>query len=233
MNNLAAAHADVLRRMARACERARREPSGVALVAVSKTVPAEAIRSLVECGQVLFGENRVQEALGKIPAVGAGARWHLVGHLQRNKARHAVGVFELIHSVADIDLARELDRRAELAGAIQRILVEVNVSGEGSKQGIDELDLPRLLDGVAGLAHLDLGGLMCIPAPVERAEESRGAFAHLRELRDQASIRIGRSLSELSMGMTDDFEVAIEEGATLIRVGRALFGKRGQTPFNL
>lgn len=227
MNELATAHAEVRERISRACKRARRDVAGVALVAVSKAVPVAAIRALLECGQTLFGENRVQEALEKIPAVGAPARWHLIGHLQRNKARHAAGAFELIHSVDDLELARELERRAQRAGFRQPILVQVNVSREDTKEGADEAALPALLEGIAALAHLDLRGLMCIPEPVARPEDTRGAFAHLRELRDLACTRIGLQLPELSMGMTDDFEVAIEEGATLVRVGRALFGERG------
>ncbi len=198
------------------------------LVAVSKTVPAERLREMLGCGHAVFGENRVQEALRKIPLVGPGARWHLVGHLQRNKARHAVGGFDLIHSVADVDLARELDRRAAAAGIVQPCLVEVNVAGEGTKEGVDEGGLPELLDAILPLEHLELRGLMCIPPPVEHAEQARGWFARLREVRDRAAARAGHALPELSMGMTDDFEVAVEEGATLVRVGRGLFGERAR-----
>jgi pyridoxal phosphate enzyme (YggS family) len=223
---IATALEDVRRRIAGACGRSGRDPSTVALVAVSKTFPAERVREMLACGQTLFGENRVQEALQKIPLVGHGARWHLVGHLQRNKARHAVGAFELIHSVDDLELARELGHRAAAAARVQPILIEVNVAREASKAGADEGDLPALLDSVAGLAHLDLRGLMCIPPPVDDPERARGSFARLRELRDGATHRIGRPLPELSMGMSDDFEVAVEEGATLLRVGRALFGER-------
>ena len=219
---------DVRRRIAEACRRSRRDPSVVTLVAVSKTFPAERVRELVGCGHAVFGENKVQEALGKIPLVGPGARWHLVGHLQRNKARHAVGAFELIHSVDDIDLAREIDKRAAAAAMVQPLLVEVNVAGEATKEGVDENSLPELLDAILPLAHLDLRGLMCIPPPVERAEQARGWFARLCEIRDRESTRVGRPLPELSMGMTDDFEVAVEEGATLVRVGRALFGERAR-----
>ncbi len=218
---------EVRHRIAGACARAGRDPETVALVAVSKTFPARRVRELVECGHDLFGENRVQEAIEKIPLVGPGARWHLVGHLQRNKARHAVGVFELIHSVDDLDLATELDRRAAASGIVQPVLVQVNLSREATKSGAGEDDVLPLLEAVLGLAHLDLRGLMNIPPPAESAEDSRVWFARLRELRDRAEIRLGRSLPELSMGMSDDFEVAVEEGATLVRVGRALFGGRG------
>ena len=220
----------VLERVAEACRRAEREPSSVRLIAVSKTIPAERVRELLGCGQSLFGENRVQEALDKIPRVGPGAVWHLVGHLQRNKARHAVGAFELIHSVDDERLARELDRRAAGAGIRQSVLLQVNLSHEPTKSGVAEADLPRLLDDVLPLEHLDLRGLMTIPPPVERPEESRPWFARLREVRDTAEARAACPLPELSMGMTDDFEVAVEEGATLVRIGRAIFGERGPAP---
>jgi pyridoxal phosphate enzyme (YggS family) len=213
-------------RIERACARAGRDPDSVRLVAVSKTFPADRVRKLLDAGHRLFGENLVQEALAKIPEVRAGAVWHLVGTLQRNKARHAVGVFELIHSVDDLRLAAELDRRAAAAGLRQAILVQLNLAGEGTKSGVGESDLAPLLDGIAGMGHLDLRGLMTIPPPVEVAEQSRLHFARLRELRDRAAGRLGRPLPELSMGMTDDFEVAAEEGATLIRVGRAIFGER-------
>lgn len=222
----AAALEEVRGRVSRACARSGRDSSTVTLVAVSKTVSAERVREMLACGQTLFGENRVQEAAGKIPLVGPGARWHLVGHLQRNKARHAVGAFELIHSVDGADLAREIDRRAAAVDRVQQILIEVNVAGEESKAGTDEVDLPALLDAIAELRHLDLRGLMGIPPPVDDPERARGWFVRLRELRDDAARRIGRALPELSMGMSDDFEVAIEEGATLIRVGRSLFGER-------
>jgi len=224
--DLAAALGEIRRRIAEACGRSGRDSSRVTLVAVSKTFPAERVRELLGCGHAVFGENRVQEALGKIPLVGPGARWHLVGHLQRNKARHAVGAFELIHSLDDAELARELDRRAAAAGIVQPVLAEVNVAGEPTKSGVDESRLPELLDATVPLAHLELRGLMCIPPPVERAEQARGWFARLREIRDREASRLGRPLPDLSMGMSDDFEVAVEEGATLVRVGRALFGER-------
>lgn len=217
---------EVRDRMAAACARAGRTPDSVTLVAVSKTVAAARIRELLACGHQRFGENRVQEALGKMPEVGPAARWDLVGHLQRNKSRHAVGVFELIHSLDSVALARELDRRAELAGRRQAVLIQVNVSGESTKYGVGEDGLVPLAELVARLPHLELRGLMTIPPPVERPEQSRPWFARLRELRDRVQRASGLPLPELSMGMTDDFEVAIEEGATLVRVGRALFGER-------
>jgi len=175
----------------------------------------------------VFGENRVQEALTKMPEVAGSACWHLVGHLQRNKARHAVGAFELIHSVDGVALAQEIDRRAGAAGIRQPVLLQVNLAGEASKHGAEASGIEALLEQAAVLEHLEVRGLMTIPPPVEHAEDSRGAFAGLRELRDRLSQASGMALPDLSMGMTGDFEVAIEEGATLVRVGRALFGERG------
>jgi pyridoxal phosphate enzyme (YggS family) len=224
--DLRAALEAVRARIRTACERAGRDPAKVRLVAVSKTVTAERVRALVDCGHGLLGENRVQEAMSKAEAVGAGATWHLVGHLQRNKARHAVGLFELIHGVDDERLARELDRRAGAAGLRQQVLVQVNLAGEQTKAGVDPEALPALLETVAAMPNLDLRGLMTIPPFPERPEDSRHWFVGLRELRERVIDRLGRPLPDLSMGMTDDFEVAIEEGATLVRVGRAIFGER-------
>lgn len=211
-------------RIVRACEAAGRDPGGVSLCAVSKTVPAAVVREAVAAGQELFGENRVQEAAAKMGEV-PGARWHLVGHLQKNKARHAVGAFELIHSLDSIDLAREIDKRAAAAGIVQAVLVQANLSDEESKSGATAEGALELIEGARALPHLDVRGLMTIPPPVDDPEESRPWFRALRELRDRAAVE-GSRLPELSMGMTDDFEVAVEEGATLVRVGRALFGER-------
>jgi pyridoxal phosphate enzyme (YggS family) len=222
----AAALERVRGRIAAACVRSGRDPATARLVAVSKTFPAQRVRELLACGQTLFGENRVQEALAKIPEVGRGAAWHLIGRLQRNKARHAVGVFELIHGVDSVGLARELDRRAASAGLRQAILLQLNLASEATKAGLSEDDLHPLLDTVAGLANLELRGLMTIPPPVENPEASRRWFARLRELGRESAERLGCDLPELSMGMSDDFEVAVEEGATLVRVGRAVFGER-------
>jgi pyridoxal phosphate enzyme (YggS family) len=215
----------VRERIERACDRAGRSPAEVRLVAVSKTVAVPALREALEAGQTLFGENRVQEALSKMPEIGPAATWHLVGSLQRNKARHAVGAFELIHSVDDLALARELDRRAGAAGLRQAVLVQLNLAGEATKSGVGESDLWPLVARIDELPHLELRGLMTIPPPAS-PEETRRWFRHLRETRERAEDSLGRALAELSMGMTDDFEVAIEEGATLVRVGRAIFGER-------
>jgi len=220
---LARAFEEVRHRIAAACARSLRDPLSVELVAVSKNVPVERVRELVALGHGLFGENRVQEALGKIQQVGGGTRWHLVGHLQRNKVRHAVGTFDLIHTVDDLDLAREVGRRASARGITQKILVQVNLSREETKSGADEEGLIPLLAAIREIDHLDLRGLMTIPPPVASAPESRPWFARLRALRKEAEMRLDLRLPDLSMGMTDDFEVAVEEGATLVRVGRALF----------
>lgn len=219
---------EVQARIAAACNRVGRDPATVTLVAVSKTVPAPALREVLQAGQVVFGENRVQEALAKMEEVGPPARWHLVGHLQRNKARQAVGRFELIHSVDDLELAREIDRRAAARGGVQPVLVEVNVAQEDTKHGVASSALPALLEGVEALPAVDLQGLMAIPPPAGDPDASRPWFAALARLRQEAVRRLGRPLPHLSMGMSDDFEVAVEEGATLVRIGRAIFGDRHQ-----
>ncbi|HVQ35432.1 MAG TPA: YggS family pyridoxal phosphate-dependent enzyme [Candidatus Bathyarchaeia archaeon] len=218
---------EVRYRIAAACARARRAPSEVTLVAVTKTVPVERIADLVAAGHRTLGENRVQEALGKIEALGPGPEWHLVGHLQRNKARASVGRFALIHSVDDLELARELDRRASAAGLVQKVLLQANLAEETSKHGAAPSAVVSLAEGIAALAHLDLRGVMIIPPPAADPEMARPWFRRLSELRDVLAGRLGRPLPELSMGMSDDFEAAVEEGATLVRVGRALFGERG------
>ena len=222
----AAALKEVLERIEAECARAGRDPRLVRLVAVTKTVPVARIRPLLDAGHRLLGENRVQEALGKMDEL-QGVHWHLIGHLQTNKARQAVGRFELIHGVDSEKLARELDRRAEEAGLRQAVLVQVRLGGEESKFGVDETGLPRLDDAIRqGCPNLDLRGLMTIPPPVDDPEDSRRWFARLRELAEAEARRIGLPMDELSMGMTDDFDVAVSEGATLVRVGRAIFGER-------
>ena len=219
--------ADVRRRIEVACARSSRSLSSVRLVAITKTVPAPAIRELVVAGHRLVGENRIQEALPKMDELGTAADWHFVGHLQTNKVRLAAGRFALIHGVDSVRLGREIASLAERAAERQAVLLQVNVSGEPSKFGVAERDVLPLLEALAREERLELQGLMTIPPPVERPEESRRWFARLRDLRDACSRTTGLALGELSMGMTDDFEVAIEEGATLVRIGRALFGARG------
>jgi len=207
-------------RVARACERAGRNPDDVLLIAVSKTVEIERIRLAVAAGVKALGENRVQEAKEKIAALGRPVPWHLIGSLQTNKARDAVQLFDWIHSVDREELARELDRRAQQSKRAVKVLVQVNVGEEPQKGGVEPSELKSLLDAMAGLRNLDVRGLMCIPPVAETAEASRPWFKRLRELRDAAG------LEHCSMGMSGDFEVAIEEGATMVRVGTAIFGPR-------
>ena len=196
------------------------------VVAVSKTVPAERVRNAVAAGISLFGENRVQEALAKMPAV-PGARWHLVGPLQSNKARRAVEAFETIQTVASVELARRLDRIAgELGRPPVPVLLQVNVDADPAKSGFQPSDLEAVASDLAGLGGLDVRGLMTIGRDVSRPEDARATFAGLRELHGRLRGQWPRLGPELSMGMTDDYPIAVEEGATLVRVGRALFGER-------
>lgn len=213
--------------MARAAQRAGRDPDDVVLVGVVKTVPADQVAEAVDLGLANLGENRVQEAESKIAAVGrAAARWHLIGHLQSNKAGRAIELFDRIHGLDRAAIADVLSRRAVAAGIEMPVLVEVNVSGEATKFGVAAHELRALLEHVAGLPGLRLDGLMTIGPPVARPEHARPGFASLRSLGEQARGWLGRPLPELSMGMSGDYEVAIEEGATLVRVGTALFGAR-------
>jgi hypothetical protein len=220
----------VYKRISHAAMRAGREPDAVKLIAVTKTVEAERVREAYEAGLRLFGENRVQEAQEKIASerlkeCRGKVEWHLIGHLQRNKAKYAVRLFDLIHSVDSPALAAELDRHAGQEGKIQKVLVEVKLSPEESKHGVSRKGLMELLETIKGMKHLDLRGLMTIPPFSEDPEEARPYFRELRELRDAAE-RSGIPLPELSMGMSGDYEVAIEEGATMVRVGSAIFGER-------
>ncbi len=217
--------ASVRDRMTAAALRAGRDPASVRLVAVSKMMPVEMIREAVEAGAGTLGENRVQEAATKIAALGGVGTWHLVGHLQTNKAKLAVRLFEMIHSLDSERLASELDRQGEQAGKVVRCLVELNLGGEASKSGTTEDGLRPLLQLAATLPHLQIEGLMAIPPFLPDPEEVRPWFRRLRALRDRLQGE-GFRLTELSMGMTHDFEVAIEEGATLVRIGTAIFGAR-------
>ncbi len=197
-------------------------------MAVVKGVAADVVREAVGLGIGDLGESRIQEAEEKIAAVGRrAARWHLVGHLQRNKAARAADLFDRIHSVDRRELAEILSRRAVAAQRTLPVLVEVNVTGETRKHGVAPGDLPGLLEAVVALPGLGLDGLMTVGPRVERAEDARPAFASLRALRERAERALGRRLPELSMGMSGDFEVAVEEGATMVRIGTALFGARG------
>lgn len=214
-------------RIAAACRRVGRDPAEVALVAVSKTVPAERLRAAVAAGIDLLGENRVQEAAGKVPEV-PGARWHLVGPLQSNKARRAVELFDVIETVDSVDLAVRLDRIVgELRPGIRYpVLLQVNVDRDPAKAGLDPEAVAWALERIGELARLEVRGLMTIGRLVTEAEAARPTFRALRALAERLR-RQGLPLGpELSMGMTDDFEVAVEEGATIVRVGRAIFGER-------
>jgi len=210
----------VCERVARAAARAGRRPDEVLLIGVSKTVDVERIRAAVAAGIAALGENRVQEAKGKIETLGHPVPWHLIGHLQTNKARDAVALFDVIHSVDRLDLAREIDKRAHTAGRVVEALVEVNVAGEAQKGGVGPDDLAALLDAMGTLTAVRVRGLMAIPPAVERPDDARPWFSALRTLAER------HGLKELSMGMSADFEIAIEEGATMVRVGTAIFGPR-------
>jgi pyridoxal phosphate enzyme (YggS family) len=209
---------------------AHRSADDVTLVAVSKTHPAGKLREAIAAGQVDFGENRVQEAEGKIPEVGRdAARWHLIGHLQSNKARRAVELFDWIHSLDSADLARRLDRVCgELTREELPVLIQVDLGHEAAKTGVEEKGLREVVEAVRECDRLRLMGLMTLPPFFDDAEKARPYFKRLRELRDKLQQEgiFGERFGDLSMGMTHDFEIAIEEGATIIRVGTAIFGER-------
>lgn len=216
----------VRRQIADAARKSGRSVEDLELVAISKTHEAEKVRAAFDAGQQLFGESRVQEARAKIPLLPSAARWHFVGRLQRNKVRHALPLFELFHSVDSLDLARDMNRIAEEEGLRPRILLEVNVAGEGSKIGFAPDALRAQMEALLELPRLTTEGLMTIPPLAPEAEASRKYFVALRDLRNQFAREFKIALPHLSMGMTGDFMVAIEEGATLVRVGTAIFGKR-------
>ena len=226
MSNVAENLARVRKEIAQACAKCRRNVDEIELVAVTKTHAAERLREAIEAGQMLFGENKVQEARAKIPELPSSARWHFIGHLQKNKIRHALPLFELFHSVDSLDLAAAMNRVADEDGQRPRVLLEVNVSGEGSKFGFEPAVLRQQIEELLALERLTIEGLMTIPPFAPEAEASRKFFVQLRELRDEIERVAGAKLPQLSMGMSDDFTVAIEEGATLVRVGTAIFGKR-------
>ena len=216
-------------RIRRAAESCNRDADSIKLVAVSKTIAAETVREAIEAGVTILGENYVQEARDKFVAlVQYPVSWHFIGHLQSNKAKYAVRLFDLIHSVDSLKLARELDKQAAKLEKIQQILVQVNISGEDTKSGISADESPRLIEEISQLKNLAVKGLMTMPPYFYQPEKVQPFFAALRELRDQIKAQSlpGVSLDELSMGMTGDFEVAIKEGATLVRIGTAIFGER-------
>ena len=222
----------VCERMAQAAAKAGRAVEDIELVAITKTHPAEKVRQAIEAGQKLFGESRVQEARLKIPELPSNLRWHFVGHLQKNKIRNALPLFELIHSVDSLALAQEINRIAEEEGLHPRVLLEVNVAGEGSKFGFAPGTLRDQMETLLALPRLSVEGLMCIPPLTPEAKASRKYFVDLRQLRDALEKEFEVKLPHLSMGMTNDFAIAVEEGATLVRVGTAIFGERSKRQKN-
>jgi hypothetical protein len=212
--------ARVRERIARAAERAGRRADEVLLIGVSKTVDVARIRAAVGAGVTALGENRVQEAKAKIAELGRPAAWHLIGHLQTNKVKDALALFDVIHSLDRLELAREVERRAAARGQAVEALLQVNVAAEPSKGGVAPDAVGETLEAIGKLGHVRVRGLMTIPPEVERAEDARPWFRRLRELAER------HGLGELSMGMSGDFEVAVEEGATMVRVGTAVFGPR-------
>jgi pyridoxal phosphate enzyme (YggS family) len=218
----------VRNRIAAAANRAGRAPQEVSLLAVTKTVSVDRVGEAVAAGQRLFGENRIQEAQGKIRALVGEASWHMIGRLQKNKAKAAVELFDMVESVDSLELARLLSRRAEGLGKVMPILVQVKEADEETKSGVHPDEAPSLIKSICALSNLEVKGLMAIPPWPADPEDSRPYFSRLREFRDRwdGSCCPPGSLAELSMGMTVDFEVAVEEGATLVRVGSAIFGSR-------
>jgi pyridoxal phosphate enzyme (YggS family) len=218
--------ANLRQRIAAACERAHRAPESVAFQAVSKNQPPDAIRAAADLGLTLFGENRVQEAKAKIGQCPGRLRWHMIGHLQSNKCRDAVQLFSMIQSVDSLSLAAEIDKCAANAAKTMPILLEVNVAGESSKFGYPPERLLAELSQINALKKIEIHGLMTVAPYATGAEKVRPVFRKLRELKTQCETILGAPLPHLSMGMSGDFEVAIEEGATIVRIGTALFGER-------
>jgi len=217
----------VRRRIEAAAAACGRDPAEIRLVAVSKTWPPQAVAAAHEAGLGVFGENYVQEARDKIAALAAlPLRWHLIGHLQTNKAKLAVQLFDLIHTLDSVRLAREIDRLAARLPKVQDVLIQVSLAGEETKSGASPAEVPALLAEASRLSHLRVLGLMTIPPYFDDPERARPYFARLRALRDRLEEESGIALPELSMGMTGDFEAAIAEGATLVRIGTAIFGNR-------
>ena len=218
--------ATIRERINAACARASREPSSVTLLAVTKTQPPEVVSEAARLGLGLFGENKVQEAKNKIPQCPGKVAWHMIGHLQSNKARDAVELFSMIESVDSFHLAEEINRRAEQAAKTLPILLEVNIVGEASKFGYKPEQLLADFERLNSLPRLEIHGLMTVPPWTPTPERVRPVFQRLRELKEQCEQRLGAPLPHLSMGMSGDFEVAIEEGSTIVRIGTALFGER-------
>jgi len=219
---------EIREKIAEAALRSGREPSEVRLMAVTKTVDDDRIREAIDAGVDIMGENYIQEAKRKIEKMDAEVKWHMIGHLQSNKAKYAVRLFDMVHSVDRMALAVELDKRSAVAGCVTDILVEVNVSGEESKNGISPNEAPDLIRQISLLDNLSIRGLMTMPPWFDDPEDARPFFVALRELRDKiiAEDIKGVEIRELSMGMSGDYVVAIEEGSTIVRLGTAIFGAR-------
>lgn len=226
-NTIADRLAVVRDRVAAAADRSGRDASDVVIVAVAKKFTPDDVAEAADAGVDVIGENRVQEAAQKIPLCPSHLRWHMVGHLQTNKVRPAVALFEMIHGVDSLRLLEAVDRACAERGGSMPVCLQVNVSGEGSKFGMAPGEVPTALEASGSLLNVDVTGVMAIPPFSSDPEDARPYFRQLRELRDKCCESLGVGLPELSMGMTSDFEVAIEEGATMIRLGSALFGPRG------
>jgi pyridoxal phosphate enzyme (YggS family) len=216
----------VRQRISNACSRAGRLPESVSLIAVSKTFPAESIREAMNCGQLSFGESRVQEAEPKIAVLPGGLHWHFIGRVQRNKVRKILQSFEVIHAIDSLRLAAYTDEVAKDLGVFPKVFLQVNIGDEASKGGFEGESLRREMESLLELKRLDIIGLMCIPPAGDHPDAGRPWFVKLRETRDLLEDRFGVKLPDLSMGMSGDFEVAIEEGATHVRVGSSIFGNR-------
>jgi pyridoxal phosphate enzyme (YggS family) len=224
--NLADNLEKVRQRIRAACGRAGRNPDSVTLLAVTKSQPPEVVAAAAKLGLILFGENKVQEAKAKIPLCPGNLRWHMIGHLQSNKCRDAVELFKMIQSVDSLSLAQEINKRAEQAARTMPVLMEVNVAGEASKFGYRPEQLLAELKELNALPRIEIHGLMTVPPWSADAEKSRPHFRRLREVKAQCEQILGAPLPHLSMGMSGDFEIAIEEGATMVRIGTELFGPR-------
>lgn len=226
MSGIAENLREIRERIAAACIRSGRDNASVELIAVSKTFPAEAVHEAFEAGQTLFGESRLQEAEPKIEMLPGALHWHFIGRLQRNKVRKILPLFEVVHAVDSLRLAAHADEVAKELGLFPKVFLQVNVAGEASKGGFEPDELHAEIENLLTLERLEIIGLMCIPPAGPDAESARPWFVALRELRDRVAEEAGVPLPFLSMGMSGDFEIAIEEGATHVRVGSAIFGKR-------
>ncbi|RPJ34148.1 MAG: YggS family pyridoxal phosphate-dependent enzyme [Verrucomicrobiaceae bacterium] len=226
MSDIAANLAEVSKQIGTACQMAGRDPAAVELIAVSKTFPADAVREVADAGQHVFGESRLQEAEAKIDLLPGSLHWHFIGRVQRNKVRKILPRFEVIHAIDSTRLALYMNEVAGELGLFPKVFLQVNIGGEQTKGGFEPDEIRTEIGGLLALERLEVMGLMCIPPPGPDAEASRPWFAALRELRDELEHEAGVPLPALSMGMSGDFQVAIEEGATHVRVGSAIFGKR-------